>query len=90
MRHVAYVLYASVVVVHFAIALFCICMRKSKLKICYQNLNYKSKFSMSDNVALSWASALPIPLCPKKSGHAALAGAVSACSSDCAVLAWEV
>ena len=77
------------VVGNFAIALFCICIMKSKFKMCYE-LWLKNTLNMSDSVALSRGNALPLPLRPKTSGHAALASAVSACSSDCAVLAWEV
>ena len=90
MSCVPHVMYGLVVVVNFAIALLRICMTKSKLDVEIKLAINKNKIYMSDIVAMPRESALPLPLRPRTSGHAALAGAVSACSSDCALLAWEI
>ena len=90
MSCVPHVMYGLLCVGSFAVALLRICMMKSKIKMCDQSCNQKNTPNMSDNVALSRGSALPLTLRPKMSGHAALSGAVLARSSDCELLAVEV
>ena len=65
---VRHAMYGLVFVVNFAVALFRICIMKSKVEICYQ---------MCDHTKKTRGSALPLPLHLRTSGHAALSGPVS-------------
>ena len=78
-------MYGLVFVENFALALLRICMTKSKLDFAIRFAIKQSTLNMSDIVAMPWGSALPLPLRPRTSGHAALSGPVSPCSSDCAL-----
>ena len=74
MSCVPHVMYGLLCVGCVAAALLRICMIASKIKMCYQSCDQKTP-SISDSVALSRESALPLPL--KMSGHAALSGPAS-------------
>ena len=53
-------------------------VEKTKMTFCMRK---KSTLNMCDIVAMPWGSALPLPLRPRRSGHAALSGPVLPCSS---------
>ena len=80
MSCVPHVMYGVVFVLTFAVALFRICIKTSKLRCCCSNcvavllfgLYVSTRVAVSGSVALSRGSALPLPLRLKMSGHAAL------------------